>query len=369
MIHIGTINAAKANDLAATAAIVEALEGRVQNLARQFSGTNNNREELAQVARAAAWEAIGRHEGDDVDAFFAYLYVTAEGTLRDYTRAARSWSADDDAMKVFAQEVENAGGDVYEAERRAQTEPPAGRRLSKARAYAARIAWQGGVSLDAPHGENGATLADTLAAEPEPERDAQLRPKVGHGAALEALSVLERYAGVVVQRMTSREFAANLPALVDVLEDTVSVPRDPAERRYVLDAMAILRSAVSTSTDGELAEDLRDAADDQRDARAETVANVRAVLDMMGAKQRKALELTFGINGASEFGCRRGSDLDGFAAAMGTSVSAAKAARSNAFDRFTVLWIARMARTEAEAVALAAAALAEKEKRAGNSYA
>lgn len=360
MLTTATIERAKNNNLEAISIVVAETESRVRGLASKFAQRmsphggdryTQYREELAQVGRVAVWEAISRHQGDGVDSFFAFMHHTVEGTLRDYVRAERNGGVDADAMKIFSSMMDAAEGDPHKAEKLAQTLPPKGRRISAERAYAARVAWQGAVSIDAQN-DDGSGIADTLAVHDAPQ---EIRPKVGHGAVIEALSVLRRYAGV---RLTAgvRELAAELPALVVALENTVIVPKDETVRRYVLDAMAILRSAVSTAADGELAEELRTADDMRRDERAQRDATVNAILDKMAPAQAAAIRHSFGIGGASEYGNGDSCDLDGLAAALGMTPDNAKKRRSFALKTFAQRWIAQVARTEDEALSWAAAA-------------
>src|ERR1044072_333587 len=77
------------------------------------------------------------------------MRLTIEAVLKDKVREARNQGADEDALKVFASMLEKADGDVYLAEKFAQTVPPKGRRLSAARAQAARMSWQGTQSFEA----------------------------------------------------------------------------------------------------------------------------------------------------------------------------------------------------------------------------
>ncbi|MFE6159831.1 sigma factor [Streptomyces sp. NPDC056486] len=156
-----TVRAAQDNDLAATTAVLEATEGRVSYLsekaARRFAPYGGDRymdarEEFAQIARIAVWEALPRFTGETVDAFFAFIYSTAEGKLTDALRDMRHGNAgaDKDAIKVFASMLDRADGDVFLAAKLAQTVPPKGQRLSADRAEAARLAWEGDVSIHAP---------------------------------------------------------------------------------------------------------------------------------------------------------------------------------------------------------------------------
>lgn len=357
MLNIETIRAAQDNNLAAISAVVTVIDEIVTRVAgsaaRRISphggnGYANSREELAQEARVAVWESLPRFTKGDFEAFVGRTAYTA---LQDAVRAERNPGADKDAVKVFASMMDAADGDPCEAERLVQTVPPTGRRLSADRAYAARMAWQGTLSIDAQTEDS--SIADTLAAHDEQR---EVRPKVGHGAALEALSVLRRYAGVIVPRMTPHEFAANLPALVDALEDAVTVPREADARRYVLDALRILRAAVSTATDGEVAEELMGASDEAYADHAAKHARVNTALDKLSTQQGKALRYSFGIGGSPEFGWGDGSDVEGLADALGTTPGAAKKARTIARREFAGHYIALVASNEAAAMSWAGAA-------------
>ncbi|MEU0245147.1 hypothetical protein ABZ192_12580 [Streptomyces sp. NPDC006235] len=366
---LAQIQAAQANDLAGIAAVLDTMETRIAGLAaqaaRRLPEGSNHREDLAQDAREALFRALPRiDEGISVDRAIAFLYKSMGDALTDKVRATRYLGADKDAVKVFMSVLGGeAEGDPHRAEKLAQTVPPKGLRLSADRAYAARLAWQGTTSVDRPTGsDDSGTLADTLPGIVDQPRE--VRPKVGHGAALEALSVLERYAGVTVQRTTPGMFAANLPALVEALEDSVTVPREAFARRAVLDAMAILRSAVSTAEEGDLIEELRDVADERQDERAAKVGMVRAALSQMGKQQGLVLAHSFGINGAEEFGWGDGCDVDGLAAKLNTTPGTVKKQRSAGKLAFAKYFIALRCTTEAEALAWAEAASANR-KQAG----
>lgn len=157
---MGQIEAAQANDLNAISAVISATESRVtqlaQRAARRMSPTGPGfaeyLDEFTQVARIAVWECIPRFSGETVDSFFAYIYSTADAKLLDAVRKERNGESgvDKDAVKVFASMLEMADGDLHLAEKFAQTVPPKGQRLGPDRAMAARLSWQGRVSLDAP---------------------------------------------------------------------------------------------------------------------------------------------------------------------------------------------------------------------------
>jgi hypothetical protein len=357
MITIAQIRAAQANDIAGVTALLAEMDERINRLAaqaaRRLPDGTATREDFAQDAREALFLALPRVTGDSADSALGFLYASMAETLKDKVRAERYQGADKDAVKAFMQAYAETG-DEYAAEALVQALPK-GKRLSADRAAAARLAWQGVASIDRPNGDDeSATLADTLAA-PVVEVDV-IRPKVGTGAALEALAVLQRYG-------TDYKTLSALPADasdVDAIEDTLTVPRDAVARKHVLDAVAILRSYVSTATDGDLIAELRDVSDDRKDERAAKHEVIRNVLATMRSKdQAEAIRLSFGIEGRQDYGHGDGCDLAGMAEALGKDVKAAKDARSRGLKSFVKRYIARVAKSEAQAVALAEAAAKE----------
>lgn len=162
--NITTIRAAADNDMVAIAAVIDNMEPRVLKLAAQAARRiaptgprfEGYREEFAQVGRIALFQALSRFTGDTVDAFHAYAHSTIHNALLDAVREERNpaTGADKDALKIFASMLERADGDVYLAEKLAQSIPPAGRRLSADRASAARLSWQGSMSLQSAGGDD-----------------------------------------------------------------------------------------------------------------------------------------------------------------------------------------------------------------------
>ncbi|MEG8276376.1 sigma-70 family RNA polymerase sigma factor [Streptomyces sp. AHA2] len=392
MLTIDVIRAAQNNDLAATAAVIEATDSRVAVLADQAArrmaphgGARlaDYREEFTQVGRIAVWELLSRFTDDTAEAFLRLTYTTVDNRLKDAVRDARNVvaGADENAMKTFAAMVEAADGDVYEAAKLAQTLPPKGRRLSADRAEAARLAWQGTVSIDKPMGGSNSssvyqnsTLADFIPASDE-EPDGEIRPKVGVGAASEAVHVLMRYVTVPKDEKAAAALSETLSACVwgyptlpavEALEDVVRVPSDPTERRYVLDAMAVLRSAVSTATEGALADDLRDVRDERMAESAEKHTRVHDTLKSMGQAQRDVLRHSFGIGGATDFGWGDGCDMDGLCEALGMTYANVKAHRSKGRKAFAKRYVAAVALTGATSyAAVLEAAAAANLKPAG----
>ncbi|QPB09721.1 RNA polymerase sigma factor [Streptomyces phage Shaeky] len=166
---IETIKAAQSNDLGAITEVVKATEGRVSAIAYKLGASIDQRDEFEQIGRIAVWEALPRWTGETVDSFYAFMFKTVDSKIRDAARSERNQGAtgaDHDALKTFAAMLREANGDLDVAEQLAQTLPPKGRRLSADRANAARMAWEGPVSLDMPSGDDdGFTLADTLTAD------------------------------------------------------------------------------------------------------------------------------------------------------------------------------------------------------------
>ncbi|MFJ8394371.1 hypothetical protein [Streptomyces sp. NPDC094144] len=166
---IETIKAAQNNDLAATAEVITATEGRIANIAYKLGASADQRDEFEQIGRIAVWEdVLPRFNGDSADSFFAFMHRTVDAKIRDAVRTEKNQGAtgaDHDALKVFAMCVKEANGDVDVAQKLAQTLPPKGRRLSADRAYAARMAWDGPVSIDMPNNEDGASFADLIASD------------------------------------------------------------------------------------------------------------------------------------------------------------------------------------------------------------
>jgi RNA polymerase sigma factor (sigma-70 family) len=394
MLSFDTIKAAQSADkLAATTAaatIVEAMAGRIKThadrAARRMAPHGGARlaeykDEFAQVGRVAVFDALSRFTDTTVDAFERFVYSTVENAMKDAVRTERNGGAgaDETAVKVFASMIEAADGDLYAAAKMCQTLPPAGRRLSVERANAARLAWQGALSLDKATtnhqkaGEGSWSLGDMLPVYDE-ELDGEIRPKVGRGAVIEAAMVLERYVATPKNdkdriRLTDalvamRHGFAN-PEHVETVEDVVSVPRNPQTRRYVLDAMAVLRSAVSTVADGALAADLRDASDDRMADSREKRNRVNDVLDSMGKAQRDVLRHSFGINDVMDFGWGDGCDMEGLCAALGMTYVNAKAHRAKGRKAFAKRYVAAIAIERPAFAAVLEAAAAANLKNGG----
>ncbi|MEU6633835.1 sigma factor [Streptomyces parvus] len=160
-----TIAAAQSNDMNAITEVIRDMEPRMQQLAGRI-GSPSMRDDLMQEGRMALWSAVSRFTGDTVDSFYAFMYRTVQGVMQEAARTERNGGAtgaDRDAMKLFSAYVKEHGADELDLiERLVQTDPEPGKRLSATRAHAARLAWEGAVSLDMPNSEEGASLADML---------------------------------------------------------------------------------------------------------------------------------------------------------------------------------------------------------------
>ncbi|QPB09574.1 DNA-directed RNA polymerase subunit alpha [Streptomyces phage Sycamore] len=165
MLSTDTIAAAQTNDMDAMAEVIKHMEPKISQIAGRIGG-NSDRDDLIQEGRIALWTGIGRFTGGTVDNFHAFMYRTIEGAIQEAAREERNagaTGADRDATKVFSACMKEANGDIDVAEKLTQTLPPKGRRLSATRANAARMAWEGSVSLDAPNSDGeDMSLADTL---------------------------------------------------------------------------------------------------------------------------------------------------------------------------------------------------------------
>ncbi|MBB1251862.1 sigma factor [Streptomyces alkaliterrae] len=169
------IVAAQANDLSAVAAVVEATEERVNQLAWRYAtgaGRTDHAltDDLAQIGRIAVWEGLRRFNGVSVAEFFTFMDRTLKGAMSDARKRETRRGVSRSVAAAFERALSLANGDVYEAEWLATTTEAMGdRRLSAETAYAARLSYQGLEYLDAPLGESESgetvTLVDTLAAD------------------------------------------------------------------------------------------------------------------------------------------------------------------------------------------------------------
>jgi len=165
-LDMATIEAAKANDLAATTAVIQATEERVCQIAARTARTNADlREDLEQIGRMAVWESLSRFTGATVAEFFTYMDRTVSGAITDARKEETRPGVSRSVAQYFERALSLAGGDPYEAEKLSQDKNlMSGHQLSAEMAYAARLSWMGVDSLDRPTGdESGMTLGDVVA--------------------------------------------------------------------------------------------------------------------------------------------------------------------------------------------------------------
>ena len=278
---IETIRRAKANDIEAVSEVIRAIEPRAL---RQVAGyasklpSRDSHDDLAQEARLAVWDAVRRFEGDSADSFRKFVYHTVENTLKDAARDERHQGSDADALKVFGKMLLEANGDPFLAEKLCATVPPKARRLGKDRPYAARLAWQGGPSLDmrvAGSGEGTQTLLEALAADLEVPADLvtaddlnyeERRKKVAKvHAVLDAMGsrqatvlrltfgIAAECEGKAISPMTAEDIAAELGIQITTVRVTLSAAKRSFGTRWI--------RLVATSA--EHAQELTDAMNEQ----------------------------------------------------------------------------------------------------------
>ncbi|MFE0447369.1 sigma-70 family RNA polymerase sigma factor [Streptomyces fungicidicus] len=171
-----TITDAKAGDLEAVQAVTAATDRIIGSLANDAANKGGKghmhvatlKEELEAEGRLALWEAISRWEGDHHSgaAPETFLFQRIKGAIHECLQRTVNPGADLDALRVFTQCLRVADGNLDLAAELCATLPEKGRRLSLERAQAAKLAYQGAKSLDAPlpGSEDGSqTLGDTLA--------------------------------------------------------------------------------------------------------------------------------------------------------------------------------------------------------------
>lgn len=260
----GTLAAAKAGDRDAGASILCQLEGRLTALARSAAsraaaGTTDvqaasHTEDLTQEAMLIVWECLTGYEGDSVDDFRAYTFRYVEKELPARARDLLNGTEDDtDGKKLFAQMVKHfraadanhtmTEGDYVNLAEAAVQDKSLVRtlnggayksrvRMSPEAAAAARLAYQGAVSISVPVGgeDSEVTLGDTLTA---------------------MLSVVD-----AADDTQSGYRPIQWTQAVRALEDSLSAPRDSATRQAVFTALDRFRAGTVTDDDLELMESL-----------------------------------------------------------------------------------------------------------------
>jgi len=179
-ITAATVKGAQEHNAEDVRAIVKATEGLIAAVAREAANKVANghqhaatmAEEFESTGRLAMWEAISRWDESHASKASAetFLFKRIRGAIAEAVYAERNPGADHDAMRTYMLCLKTAKGDGYLAERLARSLPDVERRLSPDRAEAARLAYQGTRSLDAPANggsadEPSGTFGDSIASD------------------------------------------------------------------------------------------------------------------------------------------------------------------------------------------------------------
>ncbi|MET8474346.1 sigma-70 family RNA polymerase sigma factor [Streptomyces sp. NPDC006422] len=152
--------AAKAGDPDAVTAVLRELEPLLSSLARRVDRTNA--EDLTQVGREAVWTGLQRFRGTTVGEFINYAHRTATGAMTDARKEAQRQGVSRAVAADFEKALRNADGDTHLAEILATAPEVMGvRRMTPETAFAARMSYEGAVSLDLPV-EGSGSLAEAL---------------------------------------------------------------------------------------------------------------------------------------------------------------------------------------------------------------
>ncbi|WP_223772972.1 hypothetical protein [Streptomyces sp. 135] len=257
-----TLAAAKGGDRDAQASILEHMATKLGYLASRSANTADGdaseglraayQEDLLQEANVIALERLATYEGDSMDAFRAYVWAYVQKELPAVARDLLNGTQDDtDGKKLFAQMVKHfrtadvrhnlTEGDYLNlAESAVQDKGLVAAlnggayksrvRMSAEAAYAARLAYQGSVSIFTPTGgedDGETTIADAL---------------VSADAEADVAAVGYR--------------PIQWTQAVHALEDALTVPRDADAREAVFIALDRFRAGTVTESDLELFEAL-----------------------------------------------------------------------------------------------------------------
>lgn len=382
VINIETVKAAQSNDIGAVTTVLEEMSSRLELLATRAARTVGSLpfgealEHLTSFANAALWEYLPTFKGDSIESFYRQAYRHVEGRLRSECidlRGAAAGVAEAD-LNAFGAAMKRADGDPYLAESLATIHPYSTRgRLSADRAHAARLAWQGSLSLDRPS-RDGGTLMDALPLHtPDPanleEIDTTAPARIGLAKVRAALNSLEEFIRVptdtgerkrLFETLSDLYKGAVTDAHLDVIGENLVLPAGRDSRLFVSRAFGILAaSASSEEHTSSPSEDYSNTEDENPGHRA-TIARqqtVHAVLDTMGEGQRDVVEHSFGIRGRSLFGRGDDGDDDGLAALLGITAKSVRDRRTKGLVSFGKRWITAMARGKDDAEALEAAAV------------
>lgn len=406
-----TLTAAKAGDRDAGASILAELEGRLASLARRAANRAEGdaseglraayAEDLLQEADLIALERLATYEGQSLDAFRAYAYSYVEKELPARARDLLNGTDDDtDGKKLFAQMVKHfrtadvrhnltAGDYVNLAESAVQDKGLVATlnggayksrvRMSPDAAHAARLAYQGIVSISTPvGGEDGdATLADTLAGIAAADEDVDTAV-VGYRPIMWTQAVRALEDNVTVPRDEDDRDALFLAldrfrAGTVTAEDLAIMESMPCRNAAVGTAVAMLRAILTQREEGPQESTAKKSADaalgrgsialsaqrailERATEDAVQRALVRRVVAMLSQRQGYVMAATFGFMGKfkDDAAIARAMKATGIADADAGMV---RIIRRDAQKSFTKKWADLVAKNGTEAAALEAAAL------------
>ncbi|MFD3573821.1 hypothetical protein [Streptomyces sp. NPDC058644] len=406
-----TLAAAKEGDRDAGASILVQLEGRLGALARRSANRAEGdasdglraayAEDLLQEAALITWERLVNYEGTSLDSFRAYAYSYVEKELPARARDLLNGTDDDtDGKKLFAQMVKHfraadvrhnlAEGDyVNMAEAAVQDKGLVATlnggayksrvRMSPEAAAAARLAYQGAVSIFTPtSGEDGeTTIADSLAGVAAADEDADLAV-VGYRpiAWTQAVHALE--ANLTVPRDEDDRQALFLAldrfrAGTVTEEDLAFMEALPCRSDEVGTAVAMLRAILTQREEGPVESTATKSADaalgrgsialtaqrsilERATENAVQRALVRRVVAMLSQRQAYVMAASFGFMGKfkDDAAVARSMKASGIAE---TDAAMVRIIRRDAQKAFTKKWADLVAKNGTEAAALEAAAL------------
>ena len=378
-VTVAQIRAAQA-DISGYAAndLIRDLEPRLAEHAAKAAGrmgTGNYAlflDEFMQVARIHALDCIARFDAETVEEFYRFLSRSVSEGLRDAVAEERygDRGVGRVAMWTFGKMVELAEGDVFKAEKLAQTEPEKGFRMSPERAQAAREAWMGTASLDiAPNG--GQTWGDVLTAAADDHNvDEGASPVYGVELIRFAAEALEPHTVLPADETARHAVQGALASVrlgsvsgedINTLSEAVRVPADDAQRRAVTEAFNLLAAAARAAHLAPVPSDDYAAPSEKGvgvGARMEKRYDVvREVLASLSPSMRVPMELWFGITGDQPVS--RTVDL---AEMLGKSVPATQKGLSAGKKKFAELYSARITDDPAEREALMAAMKSRRTK-------
>ncbi|MGG7570353.1 sigma-70 family RNA polymerase sigma factor [Streptomyces sirii] len=173
MHHPTLIRAAQNGDQAATAEILESLEGLVYRLAERrvsrstgiTAGYGDALDDLRQEGRVAALEALHRYDPDGGARFSTYAHARIKGAMSDSANARSGPTISPSAVATFKGCLGVVGGDMEAAEYLATVLPSSHHRLSAETAHMVRQALEDAESLDGPAhaGDTFVSVGDTMA--------------------------------------------------------------------------------------------------------------------------------------------------------------------------------------------------------------